>query len=139
MTADEELASKIATLLKNFLKLHHTAATEHIGKRRIDYANLYEDFDIFNKYISWYATREGAPYYYFLNLRWVIALAYLCHEHSKGYDKYCLEKINKYYNYCSGDFATVEFRNFKYNRDYCKKRYIYYTEKIKKISEIFGN
>ena len=92
---DKELASKIAALLKNFLKLHNTAATENIVRRRIDYTNLYEDFDIFNKYISWYGTIEGAPYYYFLNLRWVIALAYLCHEHSKEYDNFCLWELNK--------------------------------------------
>ena len=136
---DKELASKIATLLKNFLKLHETEATENIGKRRIDYTDLYEDFDIFNKYISWYATKEGAPYYYFLNLRWVIALAYLCHEHSKEYDNFCLGEINKYYRYSIGDFGTVSFKNLKYTKGQCQRKYMYYTEKIKKISEIFGN
>lgn len=139
MTVDKELASKIATLLKKFLKLHETEATKEIIKCKIDYTNLCEDFDIFNWYISWFATYEGAPYYYFLNLRWVIALAYLCHEHSKEYDEYCLGKINEYYNYSMGDFGTVSFRNFKYTREQCQRKYMYYTKKIKKINEIFGN
>ena len=139
MTADKELIKKIAALLEEFLNIHETEATKTIRRRVIDYLNLNEAFDIFNKYISWFATYEGAPYYYFLNLRWVIALAYLCHEHSEEYDDFCLGKINEYYNYSIGDFGTVPFKNFKYTREQCQRKYMYYTKKIKKINEIFGN
>jgi hypothetical protein len=139
MIIDNELASKISKLLKNFLEIHKTEETERISKCVIEFNNLYSVFDIFNKNISWYATKDGAPYYYFINLRWVIALTYLCHEHSMKYDKFCLKQIRKYYAFCGSNFSTVIFGYFKYNREDCIRKLRYYTKKIEKIEKIFGN
>lgn len=138
VTNDKDLISGIAHLFEYFTDHHQTDAILKIKEKTLDYSDLDEMFDVFNYNIGWNATKEGHPYYYFLNLRWAIGLFYLCHNFSNEYDNYCLEKIRNYYTFCR-DFDNYNFRKLGYTKKQCVLLHEHYTKKIEKIEKLFGN
>lgn len=139
MNNELELICEAKAYLKCFLEKHQTKSTKSL-KPLIHYCtDLHDLFDFFNRNIYWYNTVEGGLYYYFLNLRWVIALSYFCHEHSKDYDNLCLEQLNRYYKFSNENASGVYFGSFNYTIEEYRRLYRYYAHKMKKIKEIFGS
>lgn len=137
MDTNEKLIPKIAELYEKYTKSHPTDAIKKLRKHTIDFGSLDAVFDIFNYHIGWGGTKEGHPYYYFLNLRWVIEILLLCHEFSKEYDNYCLGKLEYYYGFSNRSIYNYRI-NSKYSKKQCVALFDCYTKKIEKIKEIFG-
>lgn len=137
VTQDKRLISRIAKLFEHFTDCHQTSAILRIKGKTLDYSDLDEMFDVFNRNIRWSGAKEGYGYYYFLNLRWAIGLSYVCHSFSNRYDDYCLEKIQTFRDFCCS-FEGKEFLNLGYSERKCTSLRKYYVKKIRKIEELFG-
>ena len=127
-----DLKERVNHLFERFIKIHNTEAVNLAAKSWKGVYFLEEVFNFFNAHITWSSTKEGYVYYYTLNLRWVLILAYLCYEEFQEYKHIAHSYLVKFVSYSSSSFRS-------YERDIYKQKNIFFHKKIKKIEKIFGN
>ena len=128
----KEMANEVEELFTHFTKIHNTEAIRKVCPSEYDFSNIKHIVHIFNDRISWASTKEGYVYYYILNLRWVLAITYLCIKHSMIDYQCCISALNHY----------IGYRNYNLTEEDKKKYYKFkgvYKKRIEKIVELFGN
>jgi len=129
-----KLRKRIFDFYKHFFEIHSTEKTKMLllMDKKYLFLNLLGILNVINHNITWGLTKEGYLYYYTLNLRWAIGIAYICHEFDSKYDDICLRKANEFVNYRSSSYLVgIDYKYHKVQK--------IYKEKIKIMKEIFGN
>ena len=134
MAATNNIPNELLKRIERFRDCFFDKHKSSITKRLLDvrFHDMHAVLNNINNFI-WRDTEEGYTYWYTLNLRWVIGVAYICHEFDKGYDNLCFKYLYEFINYRNSEAIKKE------NEEKYTQKRKFFCKKIKKLEKIFGN